>query len=282
MNLSANQLFRLAFLLTTLCLSGSAVFAQDNADKQARYNDFCQNNYSSGRNNAAFNEVRETTLRPADLLNVDGKRNGGIRVIGSDRADILVRACVQTRADSNQAARALAQNIRIETSPVVQAVNAGDESNWGVSYEILVPRQTNLNLTTLNGGIGITGINSTVQFTATNGGVHLSNVAGDIKGKTSNGGLHVELSGNNWQGAGLNVETTNGGVHLSLPKTYAAHIETGTVNGGYRSEINGLSVERKDWSHAVRLSTDFNGGGAPVRVITTNGGVHIEALETSR
>ena len=281
MNASAKQLCRFALLLATLSLSGFAVFAQDSADSQTKYDDFCRNSYYSERNSAEFNEIRETTLPPTDLLNVDGKRNGGIRVKGSDRSDILVRACVQTRADSDQAARALARNIRLETSPVVRAASLGEESNWSVSYEILVPRRTNLNLTTLNGGIGITGVDATVEFTATNGGIHLSNVAGDIKGKTSNGGLHVELTGNGWKGKGLNVETTNGGVHLSLSQTYAAHIETGTVNGGYTSEISGLSVDRKDRSRAINLSTDLNGGGAPVRVVTTNGGIHIDALETS-
>jgi DUF4097 and DUF4098 domain-containing protein YvlB len=283
MNFSDKQLCRFAFLFAILCLSGSAVFAQDNAENQTKSNDFCQNNdYSHGENKAAFNEVRETTLRAGGLLNVDGKRNGGIRVKGSDRADILIRACIRARADSDQAARALARNIRIETSPVVHAENSTEESNWAVSYEILVPRSTNLKLTTLNGGIGITGVDGTAEFTATNGGIHLSDVAGDVKGKTTNGGLHIELTGNSWKGAGLDVETTNGGVHLSLPETYAAHIETGTVNGGYRSNINSLNVERKDRSQAARLSTDLNGGGPTVRVITTNGGVHIGALDKSR
>jgi DUF4097 and DUF4098 domain-containing protein YvlB len=274
---------RFAFLLAMLCLSGVAAFAQDKAENQTKHQDFCRNNnYSIGENKAAFNEVRETTLRPSGLLTVDGKRNGGIRVKGSDRADVLIRACIQARADSDQAARALARNIRIETSPVVQAENAAEDLNWAVSYELLVPRQTNLKLITLNGGIGITGVDGAMEFTATNGGIHLTDVAGDIKGKTANGGLHIELSGNSWSGAGLDVETTNGGVHLSLPETYAAHIETGTVNGGYTSDISSLNVERRERSRAVRLNTDLNGGGATVRAITTNGGVHISAADKSR
>jgi hypothetical protein len=283
MNASNTYYSRFAFLLAIICLSGSAVLAQDKAENQTKYRDFCQNNnYSSGDNKASFNEVREMTVPAGGLITVDGKRNGGIRVKGSNRTDVLVRACVQARAESDQAARALARNIRIETSPVVSAENASEDSNWAVSYEILVPRTTNLKLTTLNGGIGITGVDATVEFTATNGGVHLSDVAGEIKGKTANGGLHIELSGSSWKGAGLDVETTNGGVHLSLPETYAAHIETGTVNGGYTSDISSLNAERRDRSRAVRLSTDLNGGGATVRVVTTNGGVHINAADKSR
>ncbi|MEP6924161.1 MAG: DUF4097 family beta strand repeat-containing protein [Pyrinomonadaceae bacterium] len=283
MNLGNSHFRRYALLLVIVCLSGSTIFAQEKTANQRKYNDFCDNNnYSYGDNKASFNEVRETTLRPSDLLTVDGKRNGGIHVKGSNRADVLVRACVQAQGNSDEAARAVARNIRIETSPVIHAENSTDDSNWAVSYEILVPRTANLKLTTHNGGISIDSVEGTMEFTALNGGVHLSEVAGDVKGKTTNGGLHIELSGNSWKGAGLDVETTNGGVHLSLPETYAAHIETGTVNGGFRSEISTLNVERKDRERAVRLNTDFNGGGATVRVITTNGGVHINTPDKTR
>lgn len=283
MNLKQMSFSRHSFLLLILGLINTAALAQDKTANQAKYNDFCQNNnYSYGQNKALFNTVRETTLRAGNVLIVDGERNGGIRIKGSDRNDVLVRACVQTRADSEAGARALADNIRIETSPIVRAVNATGESNWAVSYEIHVPQTTNLKLSTLNGGIGITGVNGRIEFKAVNGGVHLSELAGDVKGRTANGGLHIKLSGNSWKGTGLDVETTNGGVHLTIPENYAAHIESGTVNGSFKSEISSLAVEREDKSRAVRLSTDLNGGGALIRVMTTNGGVKINMPEQNR
>ncbi|MDQ6788153.1 MAG: hypothetical protein M3033_15215, partial [Acidobacteriota bacterium] len=75
----------------------------------------------------------------------------------------------------------------------------------------------------------------------------------------------------------LDVQTTNGGVRLSLPETYAAHIETGTVNGGFKSDISALNIDRTERSRPARINTDLNGGGAPIRVITTNGGVKISS-----
>jgi DUF4097 and DUF4098 domain-containing protein YvlB len=116
-----------------------------------------------------------------------------------------------------------------------------------------------------------------MEFETKNGGIHLSDAAGDVRGKTKNGGIHVKLSGSGWRGSGLDLLTTNGGVYLSIPETYAARIETGTVNGGFKSDIAALNVERKDRQRAVRLNTDLNGGGAPVRIVTTNGGVKIDS-----
>ena len=116
-----------------------------------------------------------------------------------------------------------------------------------------------------------------MEFETQNGGIHLSNMAGDVKGRTTNGGVHVELSGNSWKGNGLDLLTTNGGVHLQMPESYAARIETGTTNGGFKSDIAGLNVEKNERNRPVRLNTDINGGGAPIRLITTNGGVHISS-----
>lgn len=266
-------------LLTILCLSSLACFAQDKAAAKMRQKEFCSNNSSNG-DSVSFHEVREMTISASNLLTVDGKRNGGIRVIGENRNDVLVRACIQTWAATEQEAQSLAKGIRIETGSVVQAENMSEESKGSVSYEIHVPRTTNLKLTAHNGGISISSVEGAMEFETKNGGLSLNDVAGDVKGRTSNGGVSVKLSGASWRGNGLDVETTNGGVNLTMPENYAARIETGTINGGFRSDIGSLNIEKDEtekWNRKKRISADLNGGGAPIRVITTNGGVQINA-----
>ena len=280
MNLGNTRLYCFA-LLITLCSFGATAFAQDKNVVVVRSNGFCQNNsYHTGQK-SSFNEVREITMPAPSVLIVDGQHNGGIRVKGANRSDVLVRACIQARADTDEAARVIARNVRIETGSIVRAETGGEE-NLAVSYEIHVPRNTNLKLKAHNGGIGITGVEGTMDFETLNGGLHLSDIAGDVRGRTTNGGLHVQLSGNGWRGTGLDVQTTNGGVHLSIAETYAANIETGTVNGGWHSSFAALQIDRKDRQRGGRLNTALNGGGAPVRLVTTNGGVHIGSNSKSR
>ena len=79
--------------------------------------------------------------------------------------------------------------------------------------------------------------------------------------------------------------TTNGGVNLSVPETYAANFETGTTNGGFKSELAALAVEEEnnlgrteDSRRSKRIRASMNGGGADIRVVTTNGGIKIGAL----
>lgn len=270
---SGNTFFVL--LMTVVLLSGAAVFAQDKNDGRYQRRNFCSGDNYNYNDKTSYKELREVTINARNLLDVDGQRNGGIQIKGENRSNILIRACIQTTGRTDQEAGAMAKNIRIKTDTSIRAENALDNEVWGVSYEILVPRSTNLKLTAQNGGISISGVDGAMNFETQNGGVHLNDVAGDVKGITTNGGIHVELSGGSWQGNGLDVQTTNGGVHLSMPENYAARIETGTVNGGFKSDIAALSAERTERTRAIRINTELNGGGAPIRIVTTNGGVKI-------
>lgn len=245
-------------------------------DKERKNWEFCQNNNWSGNNRVSFNEVREMTMAKPNLLTVDGNRNGGISVKGENRSDVLIRACVQAWAESDSAARSLANSIKIQTSPIVTAENSDEEKNWSVSYQILVPRNMNLKLTANNGGISISGVEGDMDFETRNGGINVKDVAGNVKGRTRNGGVNASLAGKSWKGTGLDLETTNGGVNLIMPENYAARLETATVNGGFSSDLE-LTVKLKEFRRGVNINTDINGGGAPIRVVTTNGGVRINS-----
>lgn len=276
--------------LSLLCAAMFALFiccgdtlAQDGKTAKAdgKYKrEFCSQDSWSNGDKVSFKELRELTVSSRGALNVDGGKNGGIHVIGENRSDVLVRACVQAWGNTVEAAQAIVKSIRIDTGSTIKA-DGGGEENFGVSFEIRVPRSNDLNLTAHNGGISIKGVEGNLDFRTLNGGLHLSEIAGNVKGRTTNGGVHVALSGGSWKGGGLDLETTNGGVHLSIPQNFAAHFETGTVNGGFHSDFAQLELPKSEDGdkrrHGGRISTDLNGGGAPVRLITTNGGVHISS-----
>jgi DUF4097 and DUF4098 domain-containing protein YvlB len=282
-------ILKAAIAAALLFVSTTIIFGQekiDKADKQAHKADkfknkeFCSSDNWSNGDKVGFRELREMTMPASGSLAIDGGRNGGIRVKGSERSDIQIRACVQTWGTSDESARAVASGIRISTTGTVKA-EAAEDQNWSVSYEVLVPRTIDLNLKAHNGGIAISSVEGRMEFETMNGGLHLMDLAGDVRGRTTNGGVHVMLAGNSWKGTGLDLLTTNGGVHLQIPETYAANIETGTSNGGFHSNIAGLSVKRDDdkdrYHRPTRLATSLNGGGAPIKLITTNGGVHISS-----
>lgn len=255
-----------------VCLAASAVLAQS---ENSRYSLSCRDQGNSYGDGARHCEVKEQTLAGGGALDVDASQNGGISVKGWERNEVLVRYRVQTQARTQAEADNLASQIQLSTAGGrirAEGPETSGRSHWDVSYEIFVPRQSSLSLRTHNGGISVTDVNGRVQFEATNGGVSLKRLGGNVSGETVNGGLAVELTGNNWDGEGLDVKTTNGGLSVSVPDNYSAHLETGTVNGGLDISPSIAQVTRE----TKRLSLDLGGGGTNLRIYTTNGGVSIK------
>lgn len=246
------------------------------AQRQARgTGDWCAQQHW-GDDREGFCEVREYTV-PATgaTLTVDASPNGGIDVEGSGRGDILVQARVVATADTRDEASAIASRVQVVATAVrVDADgprNLGRRQGWHVSYRLAVPTNTPLSLKSTNGGITMDNVNSHVELVTTNGGVKLSRVAGDVSGRTTNGGINVDLEGSAWDGNGLDLQTTNGGVHLMVPAGYNAHLEAGTTNGSVKIDFPVMVEGTRNRS----FSTDLGSGGAPVRVRTSNGGVKI-------
>lgn len=257
-------------LVLSALLVASAVNAQDRTE--------CDDNNGWGwgwrggpRGHAC--EVRELTVPATGTLSVDAGQNGSIGVTGENRRDVQVRARVQAWANDEAEAERIAAAVTIRSDGVLRAegLNRGGRTGWSVSFELLVPREIDLALETHNGGITIANVRGDLEFEATNGGISLDGVAGNVRGRTTNGGVDATLAGDTWEGAGLDLTTTNGGVRLRIPDDYSARLETGTVHGGIDVDFP-VTVQGRI---GREFSTTLGKGGPLVRVATTNGGVRI-------
>jgi hypothetical protein len=260
-------MLRRIFVATTLALGlGAALFAQSRDRGLGRStSDWCGD--QGDRDRSFHCEVREDTIGGANPVEIDAGRNGGIRVRGWDRGDVLVRSRIVAHADTDAEARGIVSTVRIETAGGgVRAVgpDTSRDSGWSVSFEVQVPRKAMITLSANNGGISIEGFGGSAKFHTVNGGVSLTNVSGDIRGETKNGGVTVDLTGDHWDGQGLDVETRNGGIRMTMPDHYSAALETATTHG--------LTVQGRI---GRELTTTLGAGGARVRAVTYNGGVSI-------
>jgi DUF4097 and DUF4098 domain-containing protein YvlB len=270
---------RSVLIAALVIFTGVAVFAQKEKGKDKSLT--CNENSWYNDRLIRNCEIREQTLAPSGgTIAIDGRQNGGVSVKGWDQNQVLVRARVQTGAPTAEEAKSLAGQIRIETSGA-KIFASGPESrkdyHWDVSYEVFVPRRADLSVETQNGGIVIADVNGRIDFTALNGGVVLKRVGGAVRGSTTNGGLVIELAGDRWDGESLDVSTTNGGVIMSVPENYSAHLQTGTVNGSVSVDFP-VNVEGK---LKKQVAFDLGSGGAMVKAMTTNGGVHLKRLNAN-
>jgi hypothetical protein len=271
------SVFLATLLLTAVSVAGVSSLAQKTDKVKSKDSSLACRDDQRWHNDrlAGACEIREQTLAPSGgTIAIDGRQNGGVSVKGWDKNEVFVRARVQASAPTEAEAGQLAQQIRIETGGS-KIFASGPENrrdyNWNVSYEVFVPRRADLSVETHNGGISIADVNGKIDFTALNGGVTLKRIGGMVRGSTTNGGLNIELAGDRWDGDSLDVSTTNGGVMMSVPENYSAHLQTGTVNGGINVDFP-VTVQGQI---TKALNVDLGGGGPMVKAFTTNGGVHV-------
>ena len=232
----------------------------------------CQRWNNNNRDRENFCEQRETRIAAPSGLTVDGRENGGVSVRAWEGSDVLVVQRIQAWAPSREQARAVASDIRVHTAGgeiYADGPETGRRQGYSVSYEIFVPRRMDLRLTTNNGPVGVNGVTGRMQISARNGPLALRELGGDVHARAMNGPLSVVLGGSRWNGEGLDAETTNGPVTLTVPEGYRATLTTGTINGPMNVDIP-LTVQGRFPRH---FTTQLGGGGAPVRAVTTNGPV---------
>jgi hypothetical protein len=148
-----------AAIAAAIGLAAVNSFAQENkgtagASNKDRYTNFCSSENWSG-DNVSYRDLREMTIPATGSVDVNAGQNGGINVRGEERSDVLVRACVQAWGPTEAEAKSRVSAVIINTAGTIKADSPAGDKNWSVSYQILVPRSTNLRLAAHNGGIAI-------------------------------------------------------------------------------------------------------------------------------
>jgi hypothetical protein len=209
---------------------------------------------------------------PGGPIRVDAGENGAVAIEGWTGSGVEIHARVEARALTEAEARGLADAVGVATSGNITATGPENDrdASWHVSFLVYVPSSADLEVSTNNGPLSVRGVTSRMTLETGNGPLALRDVGGDVHARAQNGPLSVSLTGDAWQGAGLDAETRNGPVTLSVPEGFNAQLETGTQNGPFSSDIP-LTVTLQGRLRRGPIALTLGGGGPPVRVVTTNG-----------
>jgi hypothetical protein len=221
-------------------------------------------------------EMREIPAAFAGSIDAASTPVGGISVRGWDEPGVLIRARVTAEApDGWQAAALAAQVLVTESAGVVRSAGPAETNRleWQVSYEIFVPRAVNLALKAGVGEITSQDVRGKIQCGTNVGSLQLMSVTGDVQCRTSVGSISIVLTGNHWEGVGLDVQTDVGAIALNIPADYSAHLELGTGLGSIISDFP-LPVVKKGLARSV--SGDVGGGGATIHVATQVGAIAVK------
>ena len=265
-----------AFVIPLLLPPGPAVLRAQESDDDAQWLARCERDDRGGDQETFCEAVVESVENPAATIAFDGGRNGGVAFKGWDEERMEVHARIQAHADTEEEAREIARAVRIELTPGGGRAFGPEGDEWTVVYHVYVPRRRNLEGTSNNGPLSARGVTGRITLETHNGPIDLTDVGGEVTARAQNGPIGVRLGGTTWEGAGLDAETRNGPISVSIPAGYSAILETGTEHGPFDTQIP-LQARLEPGHEGRRFRVELGGGGPLVRVVTTNGPVSIEA-----
>lgn len=148
--------------------------------------------------------------------------------------------------------------------------NFWHNSRARIAFSLKVARGVNVKTMTTNGDIRARGMSSVVDAATTNGSVEIS-TSEWASGRSTNGHMEIAMGNAGWKGE-LRVETTNGGLNVTLPASAAFELRAATTNGSIRTDF---PVTIEGTFGPKNVSGTVGGGGRELKLATTNGGIEI-------
>jgi hypothetical protein len=259
---------------------------------------------------AEVDEIVQLSAPRSGLLRVDNS-NGRTRVVGEDRTDVEVRLQKVARAESESAARRLAESIRLASSESEAGLDVEIETprRWNrrgsVNIELRVPRGTRVDVQASNGKVSVEALHAAVRARSSNGAVEIADVEGDIEvqssnarvcctdcrgrllARSSNGKIEISTHRGSIDAATSNglirasltelrgpvvLATSNGRIALELPEAVDADVDVRVDNGIIRNQ---RSLDRCTHSSGGRLAGALGHGGIPIKLRTSNGSISL-------
>jgi len=257
-------------------------------------------------------EQLQLALPEGGVLRLDNA-NGATSIIGEDRGDICIEARKEARAECEEAAGRLAESIRLlhrQDAGGALEIEVDVPGRWSrrcrADLKLLVPRGTDVHVSSANARICVSGLRAAVRLSSSNGPVRVSNVVGDIAIQTSNAKVHTQstcgkliacssngkielaehrgsvdaatsngtircsLAALNERGCVL--VTSNGRIALELPEQVDGDVDIRVDNGVIRSAREFPQSARE---RSGRLRGTLGQGGAPIRLRASNGAISL-------
>jgi hypothetical protein len=237
-------------------------------------------------------EERTITKAEAPTLRIHADDNGPLDVQGWDNDSYSVTLC--KAAEEGPDAQSLLSQIHIALNGGDLSVSGPDSNGrWSAHLLIRAPKASTLELNAHNGPVSLYHVDGNVKARVENGPITVTNCTGtldlsahngpvtlrDNSGKQTvhaeNGPMSLALSGDSWDGAGLDARTTNGPVTLEVPSGYKSGVLLESDgHGPFQCHASVCSESRKTWDDDVKR-VEFGSGPTLVHVSTANGPVSV-------
>jgi hypothetical protein len=199
--------------------------------------------------------------------------NGNITITAWDQPTAEVS--VIRRGSSDRASQVFLNtsggNLSIRT--------AQTRGSQDVRFEVKVPRElSRVEVSLTNGLIKLSDVRAEILVDGTNGDIELINVAGVSRVHTTNGSIKATLL--EASDRGMEFETINGGVDLTVPPEFQADLEAVTRSGNIDIDQSlGVGVEKGNVGQ--KASGVIGQGGERLKLATVTGNIRLATAEPS-
>ena len=234
-------------------------------------------------------EVKEFRFYPGGKIAILSKVPGNIRIIGWEKSEVRVELEKIARGISVDRAKSLFEKYPLYVRYNQTSAKIGIEGSPSqlddleFNFEIYVPGyKTDLKATLDSGGISVGEVNGWVEVSTGQGRLEAMALSGYYSGSTQDGDILVEMSGRRWRGLELGAITQTGSIDLLLPDDYSASLQLETLDGNLTVDyppqiVDGepvplnIGIKKK----AQSLDASIGSGGAPVRLVSQTGDIHL-------
>ena len=237
-------------------------------------------------------ETREITKAEASTLRVTAEHNGGIDVEGWNKDSYSVTLC--KGAENGNDAQAILDQIHMSfQNGDLGVTGPSSHQRWGAHLLIRSPKASALELNLINGPLSLHQVDGQIQVRTKNGPVSVVGCSGELDLNAQNGPLTLEdnrgkqtvhvqngpvtlaLSGDSWDGAGLDAQGTNGPLTVRVPPGYKTGVLVQSEgHSPFECRATVCSEGRKTWDDEHK-QIEFGSGPTLVRVSTVNGPVSV-------
>ncbi len=233
-------------------------------------------------------EVADTVARAVALndrpLVLEGLR-GSVRLTGAAQATADLSFVRRGRGDSRDDGQSVLEGISITESGTeaeyAYTLAADKEKYAAVDIQGQVPRLAPLQIDRLSGPVRIDGVRGELTIEHEHGDVHVQDAAAPVTVTIKNGDVQLGLRAVPDDGL-IRLETSNGDVHLRLPRDASAQIDGQTDAGTIRTQGLSFATERfSPVSAGGRYDAQMGDGGPSVELRTQNGSITIQARDAT-
>ncbi len=217
--------------------------------------------------------------------------NGDINVRGKETDQIHIVAYKYLKASGKKDAEHAIKDlkVRFKVEDGVLTVNVERPASWGwgilewlfggvkesqVYFDIVLPANLNLELTSVNGDLELRNIKGELKAHTVNGHIKAYGVEYNAELKTVNGRMRVIIDDN--EGEKVSVKTVNGRIELMINPEVGFELYAKTVNGSIHSDF----PEEREESSIVGKKVNIHYGDGPLQINAkaVNGSISINRL----